>query len=105
MVKFTCYVHIQEGFKDDTVIVRVNGNDVFMKEHITTSRLLGPAASFSICLNEGLAVVIALVPHRNLQGSLELQVHSNIHLGISIIDSRGQEKISFIKGDRPFVYF
>jgi hypothetical protein len=105
MAKFTLFVHIQEGFKDDIVIVKVNENDVIVKEHITSSPLVGPAASFSIHVNEGLAIVKALVPHRNLQGSLEFQVDSDIYLGISIVESNGQEKIGFIKGERPFGYF
>lgn len=104
MAKFTLFVDIQEGFKDDTVIVKVNGNDVFKKEHITTSLLEGPAASFSIDVNEGLAIVKAVVPHRNLQGSQEFQVDSDIYLGISIIESDRQEKIRFITRDRPFGY-
>lgn len=104
MAKFTLFVDIQEGFKDDTVIVKVNGNDVFMKEHITTNLLYGPAASFSTDIIEGLAIVKALVPNRNLQGSQEFQVHSDIYLGISIIEYDGQEKIRFITSDQRFGY-
>jgi hypothetical protein len=105
MARYTLYVDIQQGFKDDTVIVKVNGNDVFAKEHKTTSPLVGPAASSSIPIDEGLAMVQALVPHRNLQGSLEFQVDSDIYLGISINKSNEKERIGFLKGDRPFDYF
>jgi hypothetical protein len=47
MAKFTLFVDIQEGFEDDTLIVKVNANEVFMRERMTTKLLRGPAASFS----------------------------------------------------------
>ncbi|HEX5977385.1 MAG TPA: hypothetical protein VFY68_08920 [Nitrososphaeraceae archaeon] len=105
MAKFTLFVDIQEGFKDDTLIVKVNGNDVFVKEHITTNLLYGPAASFSTDINEGLARMEAVVPHRNLQCSYEFQVDSDMYIAISIIDPDGQENIRFISSDHPFGYF
>jgi hypothetical protein len=104
MAKFTLFVDIQEGFEDDTVIVKVNGNEVFMRERITTKLLRGPAASFSSDINEGLAKVETVVLNRNLQGSHEFQVNSDIHIGISIIEPDGQEKIRFITSDHPFGY-
>jgi hypothetical protein len=120
--KFTLLVDIQEGFNDDTVIIKVNGKDVFTKEHVTTSLLAGPAASFSTKIEsrqeEGSRLIVtALVPTRNnLQDSHELDLENNsnsageIYLGISIIGGGElsgygkEEKIRFIASDHPFGY-
>ena len=74
------------GFVDDTVNVTVGGNEVFRKEHITTTLQVGLAASFTVHLNNGPVEVIVSIPTKNLVGSFKFTVDSDSYLGISIIN-------------------
>lgn len=96
---------IQEGFIDDTVSVKINGHEVFRKEHTTTSLLVGTAASFTTYLKEGPVEVSAGIPTRNLARSTRFTVASDTYLGISIVEPEIYgDNVRFIVSREPFGY-
>lgn len=96
----TLRVDLQEGFKDDAVDLRVNGQDGFQKEGVTTKLLLGLASSAEIEVPNGTVTIEIKVPTKNLAKTISLEVPSAKYLGISIANG----KIEHIVSHEPFGY-
>jgi hypothetical protein len=77
-------IHLQTGFADDTVVVRVNGAEVYRKEGVKTSLLLGYADVFDCPVPEGTAHVDIEVPSRGVRASFDVPVSARTHLGVSL---------------------
>ena len=60
------HIAFQEGFTDDTVVVRVNGEEVFHKGSVKTRLQIGYADSFEMTVEEGSVNVEVLLPLKNL---------------------------------------
>ena len=104
-MKLQLVVDIQEGFNEDTVVVRVKGNEVFRKDHVTTSLLAGPTASLIEYVEEGFIEVEVIVPTRDLRETTKFVMKTNTYLGVSLIESDVScGKIRFIISNEPFGY-
>lgn len=94
-------IDLQDGFDGDTVIIRVNGEERFEKENVTTMRLTGLADdTFRTQVEPGSVKVEIAVPSRNLSESFTLDVAGDTYVGVSIQGGRLQHIIR----DRPFGY-
>jgi hypothetical protein len=103
--KFTLIIHFQEGFLDDTVILMLNSKEVYRKEHLTTSLLRGPTASFFTDIEKGVVHVMVSIPSKDLSDSTTFTIRSNKYLGISIVDPQYYGcNIRFIVSTEPFGY-
>ena len=60
------HVAFQEGFRDDAVVVRVNGEEVFHKGSLKTRLQIGYADSFELTVEEGRVDIEVLLPLKNL---------------------------------------
>ena len=94
-------IDFQEGFSNDTVVVNVEGSEIFHKNDINTDYSLGRADSIEIQDIEGIVKVGVTVSTRNISGSTEIEVSKPIYLGVSIKSGR----ISFSISDEMFQYF
>ncbi|MCG8603684.1 hypothetical protein MJD09_01610 [bacterium] len=94
-------IDFQDGFSDDTVVVRVDGQVIFQKKGVNTDYSLGRADSVEIRVKEGTVNVDVHVPSRNLSDTAALEVSTKVYLGVSIND----DKISFRISDEMFLYF
>ena len=92
---------LQDGFSDDTVMIRVAGQEIFHKEGVNTDYSLGRADSVEVQVPEGSVDVEVTVPSRDLLESIVLEVSTTVYLGISILDDRIDIQIS----DEMFLYF
>src|SRR6266542_5721498 len=77
-------IHLQDGFADDTVLVRVNGVEVYRKSGVTTKLLLGYADVFDTAVPEGAAEIMIEVPSRDLRDAFIVPGAPKTHVGISI---------------------
>jgi hypothetical protein len=96
----TLRIDFQDGFADDSVVVRVGGREVYRGDNLRTSRLLGFAHSVSADVPAGRVMVEVDVPSREISGTAALDVDSAAYLGISIAD----DGISFQPSGGPFGY-
>jgi hypothetical protein len=96
----TLRIDFQDGFIDDSVVVRVGGQEVYRGANLRTSRLLGFAHTVSADVPAGRVMVEVEVPSRELSGSAALQVQDAAYLGVSIAD----DGISFTPSGGPFGY-
>ena len=94
------HIAFQEGFTGDTVIVRVNGEEVFHKENVKTRLQIGYADSFEMTIEEGPVNIEVLLPLKNLSETIMLQLSTALYVGVSIQDGRIDYRISH----EPFGY-
>lgn len=96
------HVHLQDGFADDVVVVRVQGTDILSAEAVSSSLLTGLAAETQVPVEAGRVVVKVSIPRRRLEAEHVMTVAAGEErwLGVDVDDGR----ISFIDSDRPFFY-
>ena len=94
------HIALQEGFEDETVVIRVAGKDAFRKDNVRTKLQIGLADSFDTNVEEGPVSIEIEVPSKGLSRSIELQVPNTVYLGVSIIAGKIEYKISH----EPFGY-
>ncbi len=93
-------IALQDGFEDDTVVVKVNGKEVFRQENIKTKRQIGKAASFEVEVEEGTANVEVSLPLKNLSETIAVKVSGEAYLGVSVAENKIEHKVS----SEPFRY-
>lgn len=94
------HVAFQEGFDGDTVVVRVNGKEIFRKDNVKTRLQIGYADSFENNFNKGPATVDIVLPSKSLSETVQLQLAAPTYIGVSI----QQDKINCRISDQPFGY-
>jgi hypothetical protein len=80
----TLTIHLQDGFADDSVVVRVGGCEVLNKRGVRTRLNLGYAEVVEAQVPEGRASIEVAVPTRNLRQAFDVEVTPRTHLAISI---------------------
>jgi hypothetical protein len=93
-------VDLQDGFAGDLVIAKVNDNEVFRKEGITTRLTLGLADSFEVDIAEGKIKIDVTLPMKDVFGTILLEMSGPVFLGVSVEDHR----ISFKRSEVMFFY-
>src|SRR2546422_7280448 len=94
------HIAMQEGFEDETVVIRVAGREAFRKDNVKTKLQIGFADSFEMNVEEGSVSIEIDLPKKSLSKSIELQVPNTVYLGVSIIAGKIEYKIS----PEPFGY-
>lgn len=96
----TLRIALHDGFEDETVVISVNGKEVFNQKNVKTKRQIGKAARFEVKLQAGSADVEVLLPLKKLSDRIALKVSDETYLGISLVDGRIEHRIS----SEPFRY-
>ncbi len=95
------HIALHDGFKDDTVAIRVNGEKVFEKSGVTTKMQISYADSFEVDVPEGNVNVDVNLPLKHLSSSTSLQVEAPVYLGI---DLTLENTIDYRISQEPFRY-
>lgn len=93
-------IDLQEGFRQDAVIVRVNGAEVCVKDQVTTRGVIGLAESCEVEVPGGEATVEVELPNRDLRDSTSLHLDGPVWLGVSVKDGR----VVLEPSSEPFAY-
>jgi hypothetical protein len=94
-------IHLQEGFDDDTAVIRLNGAECARRAHLTTKRLLGYAEIVDLQKPAQADLRLELLlPERNLSASAAIPASGNSFVAANVVD--GQVRI--VVRDRPFSY-
>ena len=94
------HVDFQEGFTQDKIVLRINGQERWQKQDVTTNRLLGLASSAEIDVPDGSVTIDIQIPTKNLAKTISIEISGSAFLGISIENGR----IEHIVSQRPFGY-
>lgn len=94
-------VDLQDGFKDDTVVISVEGRELLRDEAVSTRFQIGRAKSGKLQVPEGRIVLTIEVPTRNLRGTATVDTAKAQFVGISLTT---QGKLQVRVQDQPFGY-
>jgi hypothetical protein len=94
-------IDLQEGFKDDTVVILVNDQEVFQKQGLSTDYSIGFADRAECQGPPGKRTVEVRLPQKNLTARVEVDVQDTKYLGVEVQEGR----IEFTKSDDIFLYF
>ncbi len=94
------HIDLQEGFEQDTVVIHVNGSEIFREDGVSTMLLLGFAQTLETPVSPGEVVIDIQVPSRSLESQIKLSIDADAFIGISITEHGIEHFIS----DTPFTY-
>ena len=99
-------VDFQDGFVNDSIIIRINENEVFRKNNVSTDLRIAMADnSFNTTVSNGQIKIDILVPSKNLKFSQNIEINSDAYLGVSIINSDTTNPEIKVKVEKqPFTY-
>ena len=96
----TLSIDFQEGFANDTVVLHVNGDEVFRKEDVSTKLLIGKADALKTTVETGQVVIEINIQTRDIAMTIPLEISADTYLGISAVNGR----IEYVISDEPFGY-
>lgn len=86
---------------NDTVSIRINGEQVFHKAGVKTRLQTGFSDSLELDAQEGPVNIEIALPQRSLSESTVLKMSTNVYLGVSIYP---EGRINFKTSHEPFGY-
>ena len=94
-------IHLQEGFADDTAVVRLNGTESGRWTHLSTKQLLGYAEVIDLPKPAGEDIQLELsLPNRGLSARALVPGAGDSFVAVNVADGRLQIAVR----DRPFSY-
>ena len=96
MIRLT--IILERGFKDDTVIVKINEKEIFHKKNITTKLLIGMAESLQLNVQEGLVTFKISLPDKNIVKDFSAEILHPSILKLSL--ENGELRYNIIE-ERP----
>jgi hypothetical protein len=92
-------IALQDGFDHDTVVVSIDGAEVFRKDGVTTRTQISLADSFEVDAPDGSAQLRIDVPSRGVSDSVAVNVQAHPYVALSLrngsIESRFPERLGF----------
>ena len=93
-------IDLQDGFDGETVILQVDGNEVFRDTDVRTRYQIGLAHTVNLDLAPGPHLLSVALPNRALTATAEFDPGQTGNIGISRLDNRLDINLS----DQPFLY-
>lgn len=93
--------NLQEGFKNDKVIIFNKEEKIYEAEDVSTRTQIGLAKSFECNFKEKNPLIKVDIPTRNISEEKKLDTDKDIHIGISIGDNK---KLDWKISEHPFMY-
>lgn len=97
------HIAIQDGFQNDTLVVRLDGAEVYRRAGLKTRMQIGLADSFSFDAAPGAAELLVEIPTRNAGVTIPVEVPpvGELHVGLSVTPDGA---ITYQSTDEPFRY-
>lgn len=90
---------LREGFEDDEVVVRIDGEEVYRKSGVTTLPQIGRADGVDVPVGDGPVTVEVDLPQRGVSGAFSVEA-AGMHIGISVSGAGIDHEVS----PEPFRY-
>ena len=97
----TATIDLQDGFQEDTVVIRVNQHVVAQREQVTTDYSIGFAARVEVPISTDPAALEVSLPGKQLSEQIVLQRATDIHVGVSVLGGVIRYRLSEV----PFEYY
>lgn len=88
------HIDLQDGFKDDEVIVRLDGREILHKSGVTTDIRISRADGIEATSTKADAQIEIELPKKNLRGTQTIKTGETPHIGISVTDGKPQFRVS-----------
>lgn len=92
-------VDLQEGFLDDTVVLRVDGREI-LREKVRTKMQTGLGRHVEVDVAPGSHALEVELPDRNEAARLDLVVRAPHYVGVSLAGG----KLAVVEQGTPFMY-
>jgi hypothetical protein len=79
-------IHLQAMFQDDTVVVHVNGNEVFRQEGVTTDTKRMRASRIETHVPPGEVEIRVDVSTRSISGSQDFRIDQPSYVTVNLTD-------------------
>lgn len=79
---------LQDGFEADDVVVRVDGNEAYRAEEITTRTQISHAADTQLDVPDGPFTLEVDVPTRGVHESFQLDPQTQPNVAVSLLEGR-----------------
>ena len=94
-------IDLQDGFKNDTVVIRADGRELRRDEAVSTRFQIGKAKSATLALPEGDVTLEVEVPTRNQRATVPIDTSKPTFVGISLTtEGRLEVRVQ----EQPFGY-
>lgn len=94
-------IHLQEGFEDDTAVVRLNGIETARRTHLKTRQLLGYAEIIDLPKPTGQDIQLELsLPDRGLTARAVIPGAGDTFVAANVTEGR----LQLAARDQPFAY-
>jgi len=77
-------IALHDGFDGDTVVITVNGTQVFRREGVSTDYRVSLAGQHEVTVDEGPVMVEVALPERQISSSENLAMTGDLSLGVSL---------------------
>jgi len=94
------HLAFQEGFEDDIVVVRIDGKEIYRKEHVTTRYQINYADSFELNVEEESVNVEILIPAKELSKKFSVKIANAVY--VKVLVRKGE--IKYYVSDKPLRY-
>jgi hypothetical protein len=99
MVEVT--VDLQDGFKNDTVVISAQGQELLREEAVTTRFQIGKAKSLQLAMPAGEVTLNVEVPTKDARTTVAIDTSKPMFVGVSLTtEGRLEVKVQ----ERPFGY-
>jgi hypothetical protein len=99
MVEVT--VDLQDGFKNDTVVISAQGHELLRDEAVTTRFQIGKAKSLQLAMPAGEVTLNVEVPTKDARTTVPIDTSKPVFVGVSLTtEGRLEVKVQ----ERPFGY-
>jgi len=93
-------VALQDGFEDDDVVLRVDGDEAFRAEGVTTRTQISHAGDTQLDVPDRPFTLEVEVPTQDVRTALQLDPHTQPNVALSLIDGEivaaYPERIGFV---------
>lgn len=79
------HIDLQEGFEDESVIIKVDGREVFNKPNVRTRTQIGRADSVVAEARGRVSDVEVILPEKGRSRSIAVDSEEGSHLGVSVL--------------------
>lgn len=78
------HLALQEGFEDDAVVLRVDGEEVYRRDSLATRMQIGLADSLELTVEEDEVELEVSLPKRSLACETKIAVAGTTYVGVSV---------------------
>ena len=94
-------IDLQEGFSNDSVLITVNGKEVYRQENVTTDYSVGLAGSIETNTTEDAVWLEVTIPSKHISNKTHINISSTPFVSAALAENG----IVFKYSTERFVYF